>query len=162
MKNRIPLLTTVSLSTTACFANPIAGTWKLTDSEDICFDIQDADAEYSMCLEIDEFEMTEVADDSIDAEIDEIEGEAEGVVSYAYEGEIYEYTKTAELSELFEDPSIKLTVDGDGYELVLEEDNDDAISFKCTMPNTSTLDCEVDDIEDASNIEGSWTLSKQQ
>lgn len=162
MKYRIPVLSSVVMSTTGCLsADPIEGEWTLSESDPLCMEYQKSytygDKETSIsneiCLEFGEMSLsvTSPEEDVLAAELSGGDGTVQFGYTYVYDGETetesYQSDFTIGNGVDFE------TISEDLYKMTLEinldtDDENTAVDavLDCTLTDQKTLTCEQSDL----------------
>jgi hypothetical protein len=156
--NTKSLLMMTVLNSTACFSDPIDGTWTLDDSDEGCVtetNLNDGISySYEGCLSFDEFEFSVLEGTPSDGE---------GVLAYSYSysggGDSGFYSDSIDIE--LED--IEIVDNSPNYKISFDMDNDgDALPLEldCTLSG-AVLDCEAEiDIEDDSVLKFDIKLKK--
>jgi len=183
MKYRIPVLSSVAMSTTGClFADPIEGEWTLGESDPLCMEYQktytyegnEMSVSVEVCLNFAQldFSVTAPEADVLAAEMTAGNGTVDFGYSYVYDGETetesYQYDFTTGNGVDFE------MVSEDAYKMTLEvnlatDDEETAVDavLNCTLTDKKSMTCQQADLvvdgesyAEMYNFSGALTLTK--
>jgi hypothetical protein len=158
MKYKIPLLSSVMMSTTACFTtDPIVGEWTLSSSDELCM-------EYSKSYSYDGYNASYSTQICLD--FDAIRMSVENIKDAGLQSTILEQSGTVSMSYAFESPDESYSesytydmIQGDALDIELIEESDNSYRMSMEM---GVLDPELEDDEtvDMVDLEFNCTLSE--
>ncbi len=163
MRYKIPIITTITITTTACFSDPIVGEWTLStsQSEDLCIGYDTVETyEYSngetytdgysgsLCFDFKSmaFIVTD-ENDVLTGDISDSEGSVIETINDHDNGEIITETETYDIRDDYDYfDAVSFKIDRDEYTMsLLDDDGDEYMELSCTLTEgNSQLNCDLE------------------